>query len=116
MWYLDTTKIIIQKRNSTSNQIIARLQPLAAGTILQSFGYESEMPKLSGKIVGDVDKAALTAMTKDYALHTLSGPNIYNNFYVKSFTYKQIYSTAQTIRPDLSCSSVVYDVEIELYE
>ena len=117
MWLLDDTRIFVQKFEGNISQIIPRLQPLAGGTVLQFFGYESEITNVAFKIVGSGDLSTLKGMAIDYSYHTLSGPNNFvQDFYVKGMNHSMDRAVAQTIRPDLDCYDPVYNVELELYE
>ena len=117
MWLLDDTRIFVQKLEGNINQIIPRLQPLAGGTVLQFFGYESEITSVGFKVVGSGDLATLKGMAIDSSYHTLSGPgNYYEDYYVKSITHDRNKTIYQTLRLDLDCETPVYDVELELYE
>jgi hypothetical protein len=115
-WYLDTTRIFVQKLEGSQSQIIPRLQPLSGGTVLQFFGYEDEITKVTCKVVGSGDLGQLTDMSIDYSYHTLSGPDNYvKDYYVKSISHNRLPTRAQTIRTDLDCYESIYDVEIEFY-
>lgn len=100
MWTLDDIRLFTQKSNNTGSQAIARLQPLASGTIYHVFGWTDLTKKLSAYIVGYPDQNSLIAMMRDGETHVLSGagillgdyyivnmdsemqPTIYQNFYV----------------------------------
>jgi hypothetical protein len=115
-WYIDSTRIIMQKLSGDSEQIIPRLQPLTGGTELQFFGYENEVTKAIGKVVGESDLSTIKDMRKDAALHAITGPQSFNtSYYVKGVHWTRDKAQWQTIRPDLDCDTPVFTVEIELY-
>lgn len=116
MWTFGGTRIFVQDISDTIKQIIARLQPLSGGTIIQTFGYESDVYSVNALVVGDTDLAALKAMAIDSATHTLSGyGTVYGNFYLSNIVHKRLPTMQQTIRTDLDCESPVYSVDMELY-
>ena len=115
-WYIDTTRIFVQGNDEEVGQVIARLQPVASGTVLQVFGYEKPTVKLKGIIVGSGDKASLKGYGIDATTHTVSGPYGARDFYVSSVRINQIMAIKQTVRTDLAENAPVYNFEMELYE
>jgi len=116
MWYIDTTRIFVSDSDEETGTIIARLQPIASGTVLQVFGYENPMVKLKGVLVGTTDKVALEGYGRDGILHTISGPYGMRDYYVSKVSTSQMMSVKQTVRQDLASDSPVYKFDIELYE
>lgn len=121
MWYLDGVAIVVTGRETSNGQIIARLQPLASGTVHHIFGYEDKTSKITGLVVGSGDKGALEAFTKDAETHSLSSTDGitslgYGSYLVKSATFTMQPVIKQSIRTDLPCDSPVYEVAMELYE
>ena len=116
MWYIDTTRIFVSDSDEETGTIIARLQPIASGTVLQIFGYETPIVKLKGVLVGTVDETILKGYGKDGALHTISGPYGMRDYYVSKASTSQMMSIRQTVRQDLDTDSPVYTFELELYE
>ena len=124
MWQLDTTQIVVTGLESSNKQIIARLQPLAGGTVHHIFGYDDRVLKLTGVVVGLADKQAIEGFTKDAATHVLSyiglvyGTAVYGGYswLVNSVTFTQRNVIRQSIIPSKSCTSEVYDCTMELYE
>ena len=116
MWYIDTTRIFVSDSSEDTSTVIARLQPIGAGTVLQVFGYENPIVKLKGVLVGSVDKLALEGFGKDGALHTISGPYGNRDYYVSTASTSQMMSIKQTVRTDLDETDPVYSFELELYE
>lgn len=127
MWTVDyTTRIFVQELGSNKGQILPRLQPLDGGTIIQVFGYESDIYKLAAKVVGYADLNALKALVEDGAEHIISevasgvstSGYMYfrDSFYIKNISDKRLSTMKQTIRQDLDCYAPVFDVEMELYK
>lgn len=115
-WTIDSTRIFVQKLNDSDVNIIARLQPVAGGTILHNFGYEDEICKLNGFIVGLTDKAALKAMAKDSANHSLTTPwGDWGDYKVKNVSFELVNVVCQTLRSDLDANSPVFTCDLELY-
>ena len=116
-WTLNSIQIFTQSLSQEAKQIIARLQPLDSGTIHQFFGYESQTIKLSGIVVGESDRDAIEDLTETGLSYALVGPwGSVGNFYVSDFQSSPRMVIYQTIRPDLPCSSTVYNIELELYK
>lgn len=114
-WWLDTTRIFVVDRTNDQKQIIAKLQPINAGTIYHVFGYENRVAKINGYIVGDTDYGAITAMTQDGETHLFSGAYGYvYPYYVNTATFKQVNCICQTLRPDLDSDAPVWQFDIEL--
>lgn len=115
-WYIDTTRIFVQGNDEDVGTVIARLQPVASGTVLQIFGHETPIVKLKGVIVGSGDKSALKAYGIDGDAHTISGPYGARDFYVASIRVNQVMTISQTVRQDLPENAPFYNFEMELYE
>ena len=115
-WKYNDVRIFVTDEGEARKQVIARLQPLAGGTKLQTFGYESDILKLSAYVVssGDIGLLKYTTTTgDDYALETPWG--IVGSYYASAVNSKLVYSISQTLRVDLSCDEPVYIVELELF-
>lgn len=117
MWTLNSIRIFVQENTSDGSQIIPRLQPLDGPTILQFFGYESEVKAINAYVVGDTDKDALMALRKNgNTAYTLVSPmGTLGTYYVHKAAYKQVPNICQTLRPDLAEDSPMYIFDIELY-
>ena len=116
-WSLDGVRIFVDESKEEAGQIVPRLQPLAGGTVLQVFGYESDIRTITGLVVGDTDKDALKTLRTTGATHTLLSPEgSLGAFTVKNVGVNRLMSICQTIRPDLSETAPVYKVEIQLYD
>jgi hypothetical protein len=114
-WQISGIRVYVNDFPQTTKNIIARLQPVDAGTTLQFFGYENAVYKLAGIAVGTTDKNALLALAQSSSSVTLVTPYGNITVYVNNVTVKQIYSICQTMRPDLATDAPVYQVDIELY-
>jgi phage protein U len=115
-WSYNGIRVFVQKNTGNKKQIIARLQPLDAGTILQTFGWEERVVKLSGLVVGPTDMNALLALTETGTAYTLSGASgNYGDYYLSNLSYDQLNSICQTVRPDLDTDAFIYQVDLELY-
>jgi hypothetical protein len=117
MWYLDSTRIFVQKYDTTNAQVVTRLQPLSGLSIHQIFGAESETIEITALIVGSGDYSTLKSKVRDGNKHTLTGPYgiNYSDIIVKSMKSTLTNSICQTIRPDLDPEAPVYSVNLELY-
>lgn len=116
-WTLGPTRIFVQEMSDDALQVVARLVPLASGTILQTFGWEDLIKNLQGKIVGSTDKVSLLDMTRSGLSYTLSGMGFsWGEYYVKSVKYKTKPTARQTLRLDLDEQAFVYDVSVELFK
>ena len=115
MWMLDSVRVFTQDLEESAGQIIPRLQPVGGKTVMQLFGYESDIYQAKMKVVGYDDHDAIKAMSKDSATHTLSGYDFYGVVYVKSFSSTRNKTQFQTIRQDLDCEAPVFDISLELY-
>ena len=113
---MGSVRIFVQESKEDAGQIVPRLQPLSGGTVLQVFGYESDIRTLQAIVVGDTDKDDLKAMRQG-GTHALTSPEgSLGSFTVKNVSVNRVMCICQTLRPDLAEDSPVYDVEIQLYE
>lgn len=116
-WTLDGIRVFVGESKEEAGQIVPRLQPLSGGTILQTFGYESDVRTITAIVVGDTDKDALKALRSTGSNYTLVSPEgSLGSFIVKSVSINRIPSICQTLRTDLAEDSPVYQAEIQLYE
>ena len=115
-WTIDGIRIFTQAIKEDVAQIIPRLQPLDGGTILQIFGYESDIRTLSCIVVGNTDKDAIKALTENAGTVVVQSPEgSLGSYYVKGVSVTRIPSICQTLRGDLDADSPLYNVEIQLY-
>lgn len=116
-WTLNNIRIFVQESKEDAGQIIPRLQPLSGATILQVFGYESDIRTLGAIVVGDTDKNALKGLRQTGSSYALVGPEgSLGSFLVKNVSVNRVHCICQTLRPDLAEDAPVYEVEIQLYE
>jgi len=117
-WSLNGTRIFVQKFSGNVKAIVAKLQPLKGGTVYQDFGYETNVRKIVGIVVGDTDLEALKELTENGGTaYTLSSPEgDRGSYYVESVAEDREPVVVQTMRPDLDCDAPVYSVEIVLLE
>lgn len=117
-WTYGGHRIYVQESGENTSNILPRLQPLSGGTIVQSFGYESDIRPVSAIVVGDTIKNALKAFANDGgALHAFVSPEgSLGNFALKSINVRRTKSVCQTIDITQPEEAPVYDVELELYE
>lgn len=117
MWTFDGNRIYVTDEDVSSNQIIARLQPLAGTTILHAFGYESEIYKFTCKVVGNTILDALKTLRTTGTAYTMSGTDGFSkSLYLHNLSYKRDNTIWQSIDPAQDCSTPVYTVTMELYE
>lgn len=116
MWTLNGIRIFVQEFPESTKQIIARLQPVNAGTVHQTFGYEKKIINLSAIAVGETDKDALHSYTTTGLGYDLVTPwGTVSDVYVSTVSSSPRITISQTLRTDLDCDATVYDVSIELY-
>ena len=116
-WTLDGIRIFVGESKEDAGQIVPRLQPLSGGTVLQVFGYESDVRTIGAIVVGDTDKDALKALRTTGSTYTLVSPEgTIGDFIVKNVSVNRVPCICQTLRTDLDADSPVYQVEIQLYE
>ena len=116
-WTLGSVQIFPTSIDDTFGQTIARLQPLASGTIYHTFGYEYDIKKISAYIVGIADRLALIEYTRDAATHSLmNNTSSWGDYYVKTVAFKYEPVAYQTLRTDLACTDAVYTVELEVWK
>jgi len=116
-WSLNSIRIFVNESKEDAAQIVPRLQPLSGGTVLQVFGYESDVRTITGLVVGDTDKNGLKTLRTTGSSYTLLSPEgSLGSFVVKNVVVNRSPSICQTLRPDLAEDAPVYQVEVQLYE
>lgn len=116
-WTINGIRIFVQESKEDAGQIVPRLQPLSGGTVLQVFGYESDIRTVGAVVVGDADKDAIKALRTTGSTYTLVSPEgSLGSFIVKNVSVNRVKCICQTLRPDLDAEAPVYDVEIQLYD
>lgn len=119
MWTIDSLRIFTQDESDSFSQSIARLNPLDDYTVYHNFGFESDIKKLSAKVVGFPDRNTLIGYSRDGLTHVLSGVGIFwGNYYIKSVGTKMDSSIYQNfyVDADHDCDDPVFTCEIEMYK
>ena len=117
MWTLNGIRIFVTDEAEEVGQTIARLQPLAGGTVNQVFGYVSPTMRLKCYVVGIEDKDNLMDLTTSGTTMELVGPEgTLGNYLVQSVTMPRLHTVDQTLRLDLGCDAPVYFGDIILLE
>lgn len=115
-WTLNSIRIYAQEYGDEAKQVLARLQPLNAGTIIQTFGYEDNILTIGAIVVGDTDHDALMALRTTGSTYALVSPEgSKGNFYVAKVSSKRVPNICQTIRTDLAKDAPIYNMTLELY-
>lgn len=117
-WYFGDVRIYVQKYETDSKQVIARLQPLNNKTILHLFGWESEKLNLGGLVVTNSGVSTLKSYRTTGLAYTLSGPEgTVGDFYVSNIKAPRLdtINICLNDRPGLDPLSPVYSVNLELY-
>jgi hypothetical protein len=126
-WTLSGIRIFVSETKEEASQIVPRLQPLSGGTVLQTFGYESDIYTIGAIAVGDTDKDALkalrtggTAALVEIRQDEHGGTSTINHgtFTVKNVSVQRIHCLSQSILIDgsHSCDDPIYQLEIQLYD
>jgi hypothetical protein len=116
MWYLDNISYIVTDMQKSRGQVIARLQPLASGTIYHAFGWDSPIVNLTGKVVGYSDLASLEALATTGEYYQLKhNTQDFGSYLVKTVKTTWDATIKQSLRQDLACDAPVFTCEIELY-
>jgi hypothetical protein len=126
-WTLAGIRFVVEETKEEGSQIVPRLQPLSGGTVLQVFGYESDVINVGGLVVGDTDKAAMKALRTGGTAalveirqdeHGGSSTVNHGTFTVKNVSVQRVHCLSQSVVLDAShfCDDPVYKVEVQLYE
>jgi len=118
-WSLNGTVLYVQKLVEGTKQIIASLQPLALGTVYQTFGYETSKVKISALVVGQTALDAIHALTTSGTSVDLTSPEgSLGDYFVSSVNSDREKSVYQTIdlTGDNTCTSPVFNLDIELFK
>ena len=115
-WLLDDTRIFVVDQSTDDKQIIARLQPVASGSVYHVFGWESQIRKLKCYVVSGGNVLDLRGMVKDGIVHTLTSPWDAVDYYVGSVNGKQLHSVCQTFDTTKPTDDVVWELDLELFK
>lgn len=114
-WTLGGVRIFPEKITQSEKPILAELQPVEGGTIIHVFGYEDELMRIEGKLVGPTDRLTLRDLIRTGSPITLSGPNgVIDEYTVKSSEFDRLNVICQTLRPDLADDEIVYQMSLEM--
>jgi hypothetical protein len=115
-WTLNSIRIYVQEFGGDKENIIAKLQPLNSGSVLQKFGYGDLVVTLTATVVGTTDMNAILALAESALSYTLDSPfGTSGDYFVKNVKYKHLKSACQTMRPDLAEDAPVYSADMELW-
>lgn len=116
MWTYNSVRIFVQDYGLNDKNIIARLQPLASGTVYQHFGYEHPIENITAYVVGNDDLYDLRMAAKTHLSYELVTPyGSAGNMFLNNLNSKLQKGTCQTLRPDLAETAPVFIVDMELY-
>jgi len=115
MWTYNSIRITVIDLKEETEQIIAKLQPVDAGTVFQTFGYMNDSFPLQCYIVGSGDVNALKALARTGNTYSLAfdGTSL-GNFYLDKITAQWMSTYRQTFRTDKSPTDLVYKAAMEL--
>ena len=114
-WSLNSIRIYVSNEAGGGKQIMPILQPLAGGSVVQFYGYETTTKQISGLVVGATNKNALLVLKETATAYTLTSPEgSLGSFYVKDVKYKREPIVYQTIDTTQTCETPVYSVDIDL--
>lgn len=117
-WTLDGTRIYVRGFDKGRKQIIARLQPLNATTILHIFGNEAPILTLMGTVATSGDDALLELLTTTQDSYELISPEgTLGDWYVSNYKSKRLPIECFSLfdRPTLSGTETLYEVAMELF-
>lgn len=113
-WTFGSVRIYVSDLGGADKQTIARLQPVSGGTVHQVFGYENEIKKVKGLVIGETDLSTLKGYGQDGTTHNLTGYGTdYGNFYLSTLNWTRLNVIYQTVTDD--CDAPVFSVDLELY-
>lgn len=117
-WKFGTVRVYANQDDSKREQIIARLQPIDAGTILHIWGWEDEIKTFGGMIVTTGDLETLKGYYNTGLSYTLSSDyGSLGDYFVKNLQYTRTPTTNIVLfdRPEISCTDPTFDIVMELY-
>lgn len=109
--------IFITKWQPTWKQTVARLHPLGGGTVYHTFGYENQIARAEGFLVGYSDLSSMEVFSQSEATIEVFHPQAgsYGDFYLAQMQADELSTVCQTLRPDLDEDAPVFKVSLELY-
>jgi len=116
-WTLGNKRLYVQETKESAKQIIPRLQPLAAGTIMQFFGWESPILVSQAIVIGRENVLHFQSLTMSgVAFEFVSPEGSLGNYNVSNVAFSRMPVICQTIDTTLPEDSPVYMMDVELYE
>lgn len=113
-WSLGSIRVFVTEKSGAEKQIIARLNPLGGGTVLQFFGYDDEIAHIKAYVVGETNLESLKTMSKSGESYNLTGYGTnYGDFYVSNLSWSRVPAVYQTLTTD--CYAPLYTADLELY-
>lgn len=114
-WTYGGVRVFTTELDAEVEQILAKLNPLGGGTIVQVFGNKERSYRATGYVVGSGDMSHLESLTTSgVSFPYLSPYGNLGDYYLESLKYKISKGISQTLRSDLACNAPVYIVEMEL--
>ena len=117
-WEIGNVRVFVLDMGGEDTHIVSRLHPFGGGTIHHSFGWEDEVTKVGGYVVGSGDLGTLqsytTSGTTTFQLNSPYG--VLGNYLVSKVAYKLTKGICQSLRTDLPQDTPVYKVDVELFE
>ena len=116
-WQYHSVRIYTIDENDTHKPIVTKLQPLSGGTVIQTYGYENEIIKITCYVVGasnlailkaDADAQPLVAQTLVSDLGTVG------SYYLTNLSSKRSHAIRQSLDSSQSNTAPVYQVDLEL--
>ena len=115
MLYYNNIGITVVGLKEADEQIIAKLQPINAGTVHQAFGWMNESLVLQCLIVGTEDRDSLKLLINDGTAYTLSGAGIsFGDYFLEKANFEWTTTWKQTFRTDKSTEDLVFKCSLEL--
>lgn len=114
-WTYANLRIYVQDDAQNTSQIIPRLQPISAGTVLQKYGYETEIRSLKALVVGYEKAEHIKTLVASGVAFLLETPYGSGWYLPKKIAVSQISTICQTIEPALGDDAPVYNLDMELH-
>ncbi len=115
MWTYNNIRITVVDLKESDESITAKLQPIDAGTVYQTFGYINDTYSIQCYIVGSGDANSLKALVRTGTAYSLAfdGTSL-GDFYLDKLTIQWLASYKQTFRPDKSDIDLVFKAAMDL--
>jgi hypothetical protein len=116
-WTWHGVRIYTIDENDVNKPIVAKLQPLQGGTVIQTYGYENEVIKISCYVVGASNLATLKSdadVQPLVAQALVSDLGTVGNYYLTTLSSKRSHAIRQNLDTSQSNTAPVYQVDLEL--